>query len=69
MKPTVGRIVHTGNAKGKTCAAIITKVYDEKRVNVTRFNPDGSILSVGSVLKVEHEPKTSGEWNWPPREG
>lgn len=67
QKPSIGRIVHVANEAGSPCAAIVTAVHSETCINVTKFNIEGGITHVTSLVKVSDAPKGTVDWNWPPR--
>ncbi len=51
--PTVGRIVHlrriTDPVDGEPCAAVITSVLDDRRVNIAYWDGDGTMRKVQRV--------------------
>jgi hypothetical protein len=62
QKPSVGRIVHLKDGE-VSCAAIITKVWNDTCVNLAFFTEGGSCSPRSSVVfGTEH-----GQWYWPPR--
>ena len=74
MNPSVGRIVHfiprdytagPSPVAGEPLAAIITRVHNESLVNLTVFNPDGSIEGLTSVPFGDDNRENT--WIWPPR--
>lgn len=59
-RPSVGRIVHYGP---RHLAAIITAVWSDTSVNVTVFDPSGTVYPKSSlVLDSEDE---NMRWSWP----
>ncbi|MBJ6360827.1 hypothetical protein ACFOQM_05880 [Paenibacillus sp. GCM10012307] len=62
MNPSIGRIVHYHDDKGKALAAVIVAVVDDV-VNLAVWNEFGHQFH---VLNVKHG-EEPGEWNWPPR--
>ena len=59
QRPSVGRIVHYRNTQDQ--AAIITAVWTDDLVNLTVFEPSGSVTPRGSVSLGD----TAGTWHWP----
>lgn len=72
QKPTVGRIVHyfpTASEfhKNGPFAAIVTRVVDDRWVDLSIFPPGYGILSRDSIH--QRAPGfTTGVWDWPERD-
>ncbi len=66
MKPTIGRIVHFHVTGLPEQAAIITRVWSERCVNLTVFHHDGT---TSGATSIESDPAASRFWTWPPRDG
>lgn len=58
-RPSVGRIVHYGPGR---YAAIITAVWSDTSVNVTVFDPSGTVYPKSSLLLGAED-----GWSWPER--
>lgn len=68
MKPTIGRIVHTGDTNGEPLAAIITKVHSDTCVSLCVFASDGCTVRTSVMLAAESATKLEPfQWAWPPR--
>ena len=70
--PTIGRVVHYRpgpndllEADGDVCAAIITRVWSERCVNLTIFYATAA-LDVRTSVEIEDEPGQEYRWSWPP---
>lgn len=64
--PTVGRIVHYQKRAGDPAlAAIVTEAWGGPMINLTVFDPKGSIFPVSSVRMGK--PGEANCWCWPPR--
>ena len=58
-RPSVGRIVHYGPAH---YAAVITAVWSDTVVNVTVFDPSGTVYPKSSIVLDD-----PNGWSWPER--
>src|SRR5579885_1551326 len=70
IRPTVGRIVWfyvRGDAEEQ--AAIVTKVWNERLINVTVFSPSGAVEGYGSIRLLQDEdpvPAAEAHCRWMP---
>ena len=69
QKPTLGRIVHYRDRRGRTFAAVITVVHGTGgNLNLSCFRPycQQNDLPVFIVTSVPHSPSPqNGHWSWP----
>lgn len=67
-KPTVGRIIHFLTEDGETLPAIITRVGEDKKVNLQVFTNSEHGASAALFKNIE-QGKGRKQWSWPPRDG
>lgn len=65
-KPTIGRIVHYQKRPGDPAlAAIVTEAWGGSVINLSVFDPKGTIFPVSSVR--QGKPGEVHCWSWPSR--
>lgn len=67
MTPHIGQIIYTANEHGSICPAIVTLVHSDTCLNAHRFNRDGSITALTSLVLSHDPPKSEMEWNFIPK--
>lgn len=66
IKPTVGRIVwfYSSKAPDTAQAAMVARVWDERRVNLMVVEPDGTTRGQTSVQLLQDDDKPDGGAFW-----